>query len=221
MYYLTTIPTLTLAKTTNKATPQSAYGSDTESSEGTKSLATADSISTTGSTNSSRYGYAESHTSQDSVRSRKRQATYEEMGRIINLMNNHNRPHASQEDISMLGDLDTSLLARWKNVLHEIGDSDGEQTIEDQHLTAVLGMAIGHTRMLHERFTSEAPGTNLHKKKLRLATRLDAASIKTWPHNMGLRTLTTSDHNSKIWWTIYPGRWSQSMFTLGPPLWWR
>ena len=101
-------------------------------------------------------------------------------------MNDHNRPQPSQEDISMLDDLDTSLLARWKDVLHEIGDRDGEQTIEDQHLTAVLGMAIGHTRRLHARFTSEAPGMNLHQKQLRHATRLDAVSIKTWPHNMGL-----------------------------------
>ena len=59
-------------------------------------------------------------------------------------------------------------------------------------------MAIGHTRRLHARFTSEAPGTNLHQEKLRHATRLEAASIKTWPNNMGLRALTTSDHNSKI-----------------------
>ena len=81
-------------------------------------------------------------------------------------MNNHNRPQPSQEDISMLDDLDTSLLARWKDVLHEIGDRDGEQTIEDQHLTAVLGMAIGHTRRLHASFNSEAPGTDLHQKKL-------------------------------------------------------
>ena len=71
-----------------------------------------------------------------------------------------------------------------------MGDRDGEQTIEDQCLTAVLGMAIGHTRRLHARFTSEAPGTNLHEKKLRHATRLETASIKTWPHNMG--------QNSKI-----------------------
>ena len=92
------------------------------------------------------------------------------MGRIINLMYDHNRPQPSQEDISMLGDLDTSLLARWKNVLHEIGDRDGEQTIEDQHLTAVLGMAIGHTRRLHARSTNEAPGTDLHQKILRHAT---------------------------------------------------
>ena len=87
------------------------------------------------------------------------------MGRIINLMNDHNRPQPSQEDISMLDDLDTSLLARWKDVLHEIGDRDGEQTIEDQHLTAVLGMAIGHTRRLHASFNSEAPGTDLHPRR--------------------------------------------------------
>ena len=43
------------------------------------------------------------------------------------------------------------MLARWRSVLHEIGDRGGEKTIEDQRLTAVLGMAIGHTRRLHVR----------------------------------------------------------------------
>ena len=124
------------------------------------------------------------------MRSQKRQATYEEMGRIINLMNDHDRPHANREDISVSGNLKTSLLAQWRGVLHEISEKDGEQTIEDQRLTAMPGMAIGHTRRLHARFTSEAPGTNLHEKKLRHVTRLEAASIKTWPHNMGLRALT-------------------------------
>ena len=113
-------------------------------------------------------------------------------------MNDHNRPQPSQEDISMLDDLDTSLLARWKDVLHEIGDRDGEQTIEDQHLTAVLGMAIGHTRRLHASFNSEAPGTDLHQNKLRHATRLDSASKNNWPHHMGPQTLATSNHNGKI-----------------------
>ena len=94
------------------------------------------------------------------------------MGRIINLMNDHNRPNQSQEDVSSIDDLDTSLLARWKDVLHEIGDRDGEQTTEDQHLTAVLGMAIGHTRRLHAHFTNEAPGIDLHHKILLNATGL-------------------------------------------------
>ena len=120
------------------------HGSDEESSEGDKSPTPVDIISTTGSTSSSQYDYAESHDSQDSVKSQKRQATYEEMGRIINLMNAHNRLHASREDISVLGNLETSLLAQWRRVLHEIDDKDKEQTIDDQRLTAMLGMAIGH-----------------------------------------------------------------------------
>ena len=111
------------------------------------------------------------------------------MGRIINLMNNHNRPQPSQEDTSMLGDLDTSLLARWKDVLHEIGDRDGKQTIEDQHLTAVLGMAIGHTRRLHARFTSGALGTDLNQKILSHATWLDPVN------KMGPHTLATSNRH--------------------------
>ena len=80
-----------LTGTTDKVSPQFVYGSDEESSEGNKSPTPVDIISTTGSADSGQYNYAESHESQDSVRSQKRQATYEEMGRIINLMNNHNR----------------------------------------------------------------------------------------------------------------------------------
>ena len=98
----------------------------------------------------------------------------------------------------MIDDLGTSLLAQWKDVLHEIGDRDGEQTTEDQHLTAVLGMAIGHTRRLHARFTNEAPGTDLHRKILRHATWLDPAIRNNWPHHMGPQTLATSNHNGKI-----------------------
>ena len=157
-------------QTTNEANQHSAYGSDTDSSKGTKSLATADDISASGLSDDSWYNYAEPKASQDSVRSQQRQAMYKEMGHIINLINNHNKPKQSQEDISLLDDLDTFLLARWKDVLHEIGDRDGEQTTEDQHLTAVLGMAIGHTRRLHARSTNEAPGTDLHQKILRHAT---------------------------------------------------
>ena len=84
----------------------------------------------------------------------------------------------------MLGDLETSLLARWRSVLHEIGDKDGEQTAEDQRLTAVLGMAIGHTRRLCTRFDNEATGIHLHKNEISHATRLELASIETWIHGL-------------------------------------
>ena len=75
------------------------------------------------------------------------------MGGIINHMNNHDRLQASQEDISVLGNLETSLFARWRSVLHEIGGKNSEQAREDQRLTAALGMAIGHTRRLCAHFT--------------------------------------------------------------------
>ena len=120
------------------------------------------------------------------------------MGRIINLMNDHNRPKQSKEDVSLLDDLDTSLFARWKDVLHEIGNRNGEQTTEDQHLSAVHGMAIGHARKLHARFTNEAPGTDLRQKILGHATRLDPASRNNWPHHMGLQTLATTNHHGNI-----------------------
>ena len=105
------IPQPKLTGTINKVSPQFAYGSDEESSEGDKSPTPFDIISTTGSEDSSQYNYAESLESQDSVESQKRQETYQELGRIINLMNDHDRLHAIREDISVLGNLETSLLA--------------------------------------------------------------------------------------------------------------
>ena len=68
-------------------------------------------------------------------------------------MNGHNRPLVVQENILVLGNLETSLLARWRSVLHEIGGKNSEQAREDQRLTAALGMAIGHTRRLCAHFT--------------------------------------------------------------------
>ena len=56
------------------------------------------------------------------------------MGQVINLMNSHERPRVGQGNVSVLGDLEASLLARWRSVLHEIGNENGEQTTEDQSL---------------------------------------------------------------------------------------
>ena len=104
-------------------------------------------------------------------------------------MNGHDRLHVSQEDILVLGDLETSLLARWRSVLHKIGDKDSEQTTEDQRLTAVLGMTIGHTRRLCARF---ATGIHLHRNEISHATWLELVSIETWLHEEGLRAPITS-----------------------------
>ena len=105
-----TIPLLTLAEIPNQANQHSAYGSDTDSNEGTKSLATANNIYRRQAHQTIARlcgiqcipGFCKKPASAGNV---------QRMGRIINLMNDHNRPHASQEDISMLGELDTSLLA--------------------------------------------------------------------------------------------------------------
>ena len=75
-----------------------------------------------------------------------RRATYTEMGRIINFMNLHNETRVSCKNILVLVRMETSLLARWKKVLHEATDNKGKAPMEDRRLTAVLGMAIGHTR---------------------------------------------------------------------------
>ena len=65
--------------TENEVSPQPAYGLDADSSVDNKSPIIADTESTTGS-HGSRYVYPESHKSQDSKRSQKRQTTYDEMG---------------------------------------------------------------------------------------------------------------------------------------------
>ena len=87
--------------------------------------------------------YLKYHESQDSEINQTRRATYTEMERIINFMSNH---HISHQGISVLGGMEASLLTQWTNVLHVANVKDAKATTEDQCLTAVLGMAIGHTR---------------------------------------------------------------------------
>ena len=64
------------------------------------------------------------------------------------------------------------LLPRWRSILHKISDKDCEQVAEGQCLTAVLGMAIGHTRRLCARFTNEAMGIHLYRNEISHVTRL-------------------------------------------------
>ena len=120
------------------------------------------------------------------------------MGRVINFMNGHNRLHVGREDISVLGDLETSLLNKWRSVLNEIGDKDGKLTAEDQCLMAILGMAIGHTRRLCACFINKATGIHLHRNKISHATRLELASIETWLHEEGLRAPDNPDPSNVI-----------------------
>ena len=99
--HLSTPKPVQLTGTPDEEGPQLAYGLDTDSSVASidkKPPTPADTKSTT-SSHSSRYAYPESHESQDSERSQ----TYEEMGRIINLMNGHGRPRAGHEATSVLG----------------------------------------------------------------------------------------------------------------------
>ena len=73
--------------------------------------------------------------------------------------------------------MEASVLARWRSVLHELSDENGEQRTEDQRLTAALGMAIGHIRRLCARFVNETTGAYLQGNKPSHATRLDMANI--------------------------------------------
>ena len=76
------------------------------------------------------------------------------MEQIINFLGAH---HISHQGIAVLGGMEASLLTQWTSVLHMADVKDSKTTAEDQHLTATLGMAIGHTimrtimRTLHQR----------------------------------------------------------------------
>ena len=125
--HLTTTKPVQLTGTPDKVDPKPVYGLDADTSVDKNSPIFADTESTT-SSQDSQYVYPESHESQDSERSQRWQITYEEMGRIINLMNDHGRPRIYQE---IIRNLETSLLRRWRSVLREINDNDDEQTTED------------------------------------------------------------------------------------------
>ena len=136
--HLTAPKPVQLTGTPDEVGPQLAYGSDEDSSVDNKSPIFANTRSTTGS-QSSQYAYPESHKSQDSERSQKQQMRYNEMGRIINLVNGHGRLYMGHETVRHL---ETSLVSQWRSVLHEINNEDDEQTTEEGHLTVALGMAI-------------------------------------------------------------------------------
>ena len=82
--------------------------------------------------------------------------------------------------------LETSLVSQWRSVLHEINDENDEQTTEDRHFTAALGMAMGHTRRLCARLPNGI-STTLQGYKPSHATRLEIANIEAWLHEEGLR----------------------------------
>ena len=156
----------------------------------------ADATSTLSSTASTQYDYPESHESQDPTISQARRVTYTEMGRVIKFMNLHNETSVSCKNISVLVGMETSLLARWKNVLHEATDREGKASIEDRRLTAVLGMAIGHTRRLCARFIEEATEMIVNRQidsELNHATELELACINTWIHEENSQVNDGSD----------------------------
>ena len=177
----------------NEMNPKPIYGLDADSSVDNKSPIFADTRSTTGS-HSSQYAYPESHESQDSERSQKRRTTYNEMGRIINLVNGHDRLYMGHETVRHL---ETSLVSQWRSILHKINDEDDEQTTEDRHLTATLGMAIGHTRRLCARLPN-GTGTTLQGYKPSHATRLEIANIEARLREEGLRIPADPHLHSEI-----------------------
>ena len=128
--------------------------------------------------------YPKSHEPQDSEINQTRRATYTEMEQIINFLGAH---HISHQGIAVLGDMEASLLTQWTSVLHMADVTDSKATAEDQHLTATLGMAIGHTRRLCARFTKEAKETDTPNRHTvtepTRTTKLELASIKTWIHD--------------------------------------
>ena len=115
------------AKETDKRNPTPIYGSDADSSIDDIPPVFSDTRSTI-SAHSSQYGYPESYDSRASEKSQSQQETYNEMGRIINLVNGHNRPHMNLKTIQHL---EAFLVNQWRSVLHDASDEDVEQTTED------------------------------------------------------------------------------------------
>ena len=159
---------------------------DKESREDNGTATPTDTASASSPATNNQFRYPESHESQDSAINQTRRATYTEMERIIKFMNVRNDTRISRKNISVLGSMEASLLTRWENVLNVANDKEGKATIDDQRLTAVLGMAIGHTRRLCARFTEEAVealGADRHTdNKPNHATKLELACLKTWIH---------------------------------------
>ena len=181
--------TTQLVKKIDKRNPKPIYGSDADSSIDNTLPIFADTRSTT-STHSSQHDYQESHESRDSERSQSRQETYNEMGQLINLVNGHNRPHTEA-----IHRLEASLINHWRSVLHDISY---EQTAEDRHSTAALGMAMGHTRRLCARL-SKGVNITFQEHKPSHAKGLEIASIETWLHEENLRIPADSNpHNDTV-----------------------
>ena len=165
---------------TDKRKPKPTYSSDADSSIDDVVPTFADTRSTT-STRSNQYDYQESHNSRDSEGSQSRQETYNEIGQLINFIYGHKEPH-----IETIQRLEASLVNQWRSVLHDI---DYEQTAEDRHFTAALGMAMGHTRRLCARLI-KGNGTNPQKYRTNHTKELEIANIETWLHEDNLRTPT-------------------------------
>ena len=87
-----------LTKKIDKRNLKPIYGSDADSSIDNTSPIFADTRSTT-SAHNSQHDYPESY----SERSQSRQETYNEMGRIINLVNGHSRPYMDPETVQHFG----------------------------------------------------------------------------------------------------------------------
>ena len=85
---------------TNKRNPRPTYGSDADSS--IDNALTFSDKGSSNSTYSSQHGYPESYNSRAYEKSQNWQDTYNEMGRIINLVNGHNRPHVDHKIVQHL-----------------------------------------------------------------------------------------------------------------------
>ena len=143
--------------------------------------------------------YPKSHEPQDSEINQTRRATYTEMGQIITFLGTHQISH---QGIAVLGGMEASLLTQWMSVLHMADVKDSNATAEDQHLTATLGMAIGHTRRLCARFIKEAKETDTPNRHTvtepTRTTKLELASIKTWIHDENSQSTDESDPSEGV-----------------------
>ena len=106
-------------------------------------------------------------------------------------MDCHRGAEITRKELGKLNDMERSLISRWNEVLHLIGDERNARDADDHTLVSALGMAVGYTQRQTERFAREAIRTEQSPMvsqtapddvtdDARDAARLELACVKTW-----------------------------------------
>ena len=146
----------------------------------------------------------------ESVMSLSRRSAYIEINRIVDFMDCHRGVEITRKELGKLNDMERSLISRWNEVLHLIGDDRNAKDADDHTLVSALGMAVGYTRRQTERFAREAIRTEQSPMvsqtapddvtdDARDAARLELACVKTWVKEEdtreSVRATTRFSHN--------------------------